>query len=260
MENQFSLKELYDFSLKTTYNMKIGNYEFAPGETIAFFDKIQIANFKEIDSSIAARGGFENRARVIWQRTDGVQINFTQGIFNELQFSILTNARLLQREENKGISVPKRVILESSDDGKIKLEYVPNTDTLFIYKGFQKIENFTLENNTINGLDPFTEYIIDYWYNYLGSGENVLIGRRLINGFLYATGKTKVKDDVTGLVRTGILKIPRFKLMSDLSMSLGKQANPVVGELEGMAMPFGNRGSARCMEFITLADDIDSDM
>lgn len=261
MNNQFSLKELYDFSLKATYKLKIGDYEFEPGETIAFFDKIQIANFKEIDSSVAARGGFENQTRVVWQKTDGVRINFQQGVFDEKQLALLTNARLLQRAENLGITIPQREILETDEDGTLTLKEEP-LEKIFIYGVDSKERelNFELNGTSVTGLAPYTDYLIDYFYNYMGSGENVLIGRRLINGMLYATGKTRVKDDVTGLVRTGILRIPKFKLMSDLSMTLGTQANPVVGTMEGLALPIGGKGSAHCMEFITLSSDIDSDM
>lgn len=259
MENQFSLKELYDFSLKATCIMKVGDYEFEPGETVAFFDKIQIANFKEIDSSVAARGGFENQTRVIWQKTDGVRISFTQGIFDERQFAILTNARLLQREPNLGITIPKRETLEANENGEIELKEIPRVTFIYNSNG-ERIKDFNLDNNLVSGLEPYTVYLIDYLYEYIGSGENVLIGRRLFEGPLYATGKTRVKDDVTGLVRTGILRIPKFKLMSDLSMALGSQANPVVGRLDGIALPFGGRGSAHCMEFLTLGDDVDSDM
>ena len=45
---QFSMKELYDVSLKSTYPMRIGNRTIEPGEKIAVFDKIQLANFNEI--------------------------------------------------------------------------------------------------------------------------------------------------------------------------------------------------------------------
>jgi hypothetical protein len=45
MNNEFSLKELYDVRLKATYPIEIGNHKFAPGETIAFFDKLTLANF-----------------------------------------------------------------------------------------------------------------------------------------------------------------------------------------------------------------------
>jgi hypothetical protein len=82
----------------------------------------------------------------------------------------------------------------------------------------------------------------------------------LTNGYLSLEGKTRVKDDITGQVTTGIIKIPKLKLMSDLSMRLGQDAVPVVGRLDAIAVPTGERGHKKVMELIFLNDDIDSDM
>jgi len=40
MENEFSLKELYDVFLKTTYPIEIAGKQFAEGEVLCIFDKI----------------------------------------------------------------------------------------------------------------------------------------------------------------------------------------------------------------------------
>ena len=48
--------------------------------------------------------------------------------------------------------------------------------------------------------------------------------------------------------------------MSDLSMRLGKNANPVVANFRAKAIPSGNKGSADVMDIFFLNDDIDSDM
>jgi hypothetical protein len=45
MNNEFGLKELYDLTLKATYPIEMQGRIFEPGEVIARFDKIQIANF-----------------------------------------------------------------------------------------------------------------------------------------------------------------------------------------------------------------------
>ena len=82
----------------------------------------------------------------------------------------------------------------------------------------------------------------------------------MIEGFLRLEGKTRVKDDISGKVRTGIFEVPKLKLMSDLSMRLGKNANPVVGSLGAMALPNGNRENVTVMDIFFLDDDIDSDM
>lgn len=72
MNNQFSLKELYDVRLKATYPIEIGNYKFEEGETIAFFDELTLANFQEIQNFTSANGGFDNRGRVFWTTTKEV--------------------------------------------------------------------------------------------------------------------------------------------------------------------------------------------
>ena len=75
MNNEFSLKELYEVRLKTTYPIEINGISFEKNETIAYFDKIQISNIDEVKTWVAARGGFDNRAHVIWEDTKQVNIN-----------------------------------------------------------------------------------------------------------------------------------------------------------------------------------------
>jgi hypothetical protein len=43
--NNFGIKELYDVALKTTYPIEMDGRVIEPGETIAVFDKISLANF-----------------------------------------------------------------------------------------------------------------------------------------------------------------------------------------------------------------------
>jgi hypothetical protein len=62
MNTEFGLKELYDLTLKATYPIEMEGYVFETGEVIARFDKIQIANFREITSRTSANGGHGNVA------------------------------------------------------------------------------------------------------------------------------------------------------------------------------------------------------
>jgi hypothetical protein len=66
---EFSMRELYSCRLKSTYNIEVAGKIVEPGEVIADFDKIQIANFNEIKSHIAARGGYMNEPQVVWDST-----------------------------------------------------------------------------------------------------------------------------------------------------------------------------------------------
>ena len=77
MNNEFGMKELYSVFLKTTYSMRMNGKDFEENEIIAAFDKIQIANFKEIVSRVSANGGYQNETRVIWEDPKEIQLNFT---------------------------------------------------------------------------------------------------------------------------------------------------------------------------------------
>lgn len=79
----FGTKELYEVALKSTSKMEINGNIIEKGETIALFDKIQIANFNEIKKSVSANGGFDNRAWVTWDSTQELDLYFTQGIFSK---------------------------------------------------------------------------------------------------------------------------------------------------------------------------------
>ena len=263
MEQQFGMKELYFAQLKTTSNIEIdGNY-LAPGETIATFDKIQISQFKEMEQYIAAVGGYENREWVIWRRPKELDLVFTQGIFNKAQFALMTNARL-GKFTNEKLLVSQREFLETDENGILTLSHAPYRGRpIFIYKvedGTKALDcTMHSENQIQTSLEAYTDVIIDYTYIYDASVSELTIGQEMIDGFLTFEGRTRVKDDVTGNTRTGIIKIPKLKLTSDLSISLGTNANPQVGRFDAKAMPIGERGQTRLMEFYFLSNDIDSD-
>lgn len=261
MENEFSLKELYDVFLKTTYPMEIAGRQFQEGETLCIFDKIQISQFNEKKAVVTAHGGFEDRDRVFWESTKDVELTFSQGIFNHLQFALLVNANLIYTKENDSIKIPVREILESNGDNKLKLSYLPCGEVFFYEKATNEKTIFQdVGEGTYLTPKPYTEYVCDYYYDYNNGAQFVTIGNQLINGFLRLEGKTRVKDDITGKTRTGIIEIPKLKLMSGLSMRLGKNANPVVANFKTIAVPVGTGGLSTVINIFFLNDDVDSDM
>jgi hypothetical protein len=92
MTNELNFKELYEVSLKATYPIEVSGNSIEPGETIASFDKILIANFQEIKQSASANGGFDNRSHIYWDTTKEVKISFAQGIFSKTHLALMTNA------------------------------------------------------------------------------------------------------------------------------------------------------------------------
>ena len=261
MENGLNFKELYSVSLKATLPIEVGGNSIEPGETVASFDKIQIANFQEIKSITSANGGFDNRGLVFWESTKEVKINFTQGIFSKIQLALMANSQFIENVGKEIVPINMREEFESDERGRIDIGRVLR-DPVFVYDKTtgKKITGWTRVNNVIYLSEQYKEVIVDYWYDYNNGFTTMRVGKPLTTGFLSLTGKMKVKDDTTGKVVTGIIKIPKLRLMSDLSIRVGSDAIPQVGRLDAVAVPEGARGQSKIMEIIFLNDDIDADI
>lgn len=277
---EFSFKELYEVKIKSTYSIEVADTVIEPGEVIACFDKIQIANFQEVKTHISARGGYLNEPRVVWDSTQQMNIEFAQGVFSKSQYALMNNLKYL-----KPVEVPYELIGEreekttgsdADNKGKVWLKFVPHCD-VYVYDGvtgqkFPREEdregNFYWKWNGGKEIEIIDDengvkdrkLIIDYCFLYSNATSILKVGKEFTTGFLWLEGKTKVKDDETGLVKTGIIRIPKLKLMSDLSIRVGKQANPIVGRFSAVAYPTGVQGSKEVMRLVFLEDDIDSDM
>ena len=262
MEYEFSLKELYDVFLKTTYPMEIAGKQFEKGEALCVFDKIQIANFNENKEVVTAHGGYQDKDRVFWETTKDVELVFSQGIFNELQFALLCNSKIIKTVQDSSIKIPIREFLESNGNSRLTLSKTP-CGKIFCYNketGEKLSLQLDEEEDTYITSSPYLEVICDYYYDYNDSARIVTIGDHLITGFLRLEGKTRVKDDITGKTRTGIIEIPKLKLMSGLSMRLGKNANPVVANFKTLLVPDGTGRKSNVMNIFFLDNDVDSDM
>ena len=261
MTNDIGFKELYEVSLKSTLSIEVGGNSIEPGETIAFFDKIQIANFQEIKSSATASGGWDNRTHIYWETTKEIRINFTQGVFSKMQLALMSNSSLINNNGEQIILVNKREEKESDGAGKIEFGNALH-EPIFVYdkETGKKITGWTYSNNRILLNQAYKSVIVDYHYKYDNGCVTMTVGKPLTQGYLSLVGKMRVKDDTTGKVVTGIIKIPKLRLMSDLSIRVGSDAIPQVGRLDAVAVPEGARGQSKIMEIIFLNDDIDADM
>ena len=261
MTNELNFKELYEVSLKSTLPIEVSGTKIEAGETIASFDRIQIANFQEIKSAASANGGWDNRAHIFWETTKEVKINFSQGVFSKIQLALMTNAQLIDNEGDQIISINKREEFESDEYGKIVVGRTLR-QPVFVYDKAtgKKITDWTSTADSIILNEAYKSVVVDYWYDYDNGCQIMTVGRPLTQGYLSLVGKMRVKDDITGKVKTGIIKIPKLRLMSDLSMRVGSDAIPQVGRLDAVAVPEGGRGQSKVMEIIFLNDDIDADM
>lgn len=261
MDGQFSFKDFENVYLKATYNMKIGNREFSPNEVITVFDKIQIAGLADVTDVRSARGGFGNRARVYWQTVQEQNLQFAQGVMSKYQFALMANSFMFDKTDLPAVGITTTEYHEISEQNTITLEHKPCKD-LYIYKKEtgEKITDYSIDESLITFTDmAYTEVVVNYIYDYTNATELFRLGRALINGFVSLEGRTRIKDDTTGLVKTGILYIPHLKLTSDLSIRLGAQANPIVANFSAIGVPVGSRNETYVSEFCILGDDLSSD-
>lgn len=265
MEN-FSFSELYDVVLKATYPMKIEKRTFEEGEVVCEFDKIQIADFGELKKVARAQ---DTRTLLVWDNTQEVQIVFTQGVFSKEQFAVLNNARVLNEENltDEEMMLAQREKIETDEDGAFSLKrqpeasqpiFITRKDTGEICNTIKKIgENkYVLEPAT-----PFTDLIIDYSFKYQARQSHMHFGLQITECFFTLEGRTRFKDDKDGKLKTGIIKIPRLRIITPFHISVGKDATPNVAAFNGIACPaLGNKRNSYTMKMILLDEDIDTDI
>jgi hypothetical protein len=262
MDNEFGMQELYFVQLKSTYPIEVKGKEIATGEVVAAFDKIQIANFQEIHKEIAAQGGYQNRKLIIWNRTEGVNLVFTQGIFSKTQLALMNNTRLVNIGESQIIRIAEREELETNSEGIITLTHAPIDSWIFVYnkETGEKLTNLRMVGEKeIQTPLVYKEVIVDYEYGYDNGVDVSIVGEEIFDGFLTLEGRSRIKDDVTGETHTAIIRIPKLKITSDFNLTLGTNAQPVVGKFRGTAMPIGPARDTKALEIYFLEDDIDKD-
>lgn len=264
-----SFKELYDVYLKATYPMEIGKRKFEVGEPVAHLDRIQTSGLQEVNEYVTAHGGFADATRIIWNTTKELRINFQQGVFSPKDFALATNANLVEYAASSPIWVTATEDHESDENGQFMLNHHLCTN-LFVYKQSTgekvsyTVTDVTDSDNVVHTqvtvTDIYTDFRVNYQYDDLEGCQMLQFGNNLTNTFLQLEGKTRVKDDTNGIVTTGLLVIPKLKLMSGLSIVLGAQATPISAKFTGVGLPVGTRGNTRVCEFYFLNNDIDSDM
>lgn len=257
----FSFKELYGVSLKATSEMEIEGRKIEPGETIAVFDKIMFSTFSETKDVRVAQGGYGNKGLIYWETNKDIRLTLSQGVFSTTQMALMTNTKLLKNEGDEIIVVSARDTIETDENGAAATKHEMNGLT-FVYDAETgaRVLDAVCEGTTVTTNVPYQSLIVDYQYNYDNGYTSFVFGQNLTNKYLSLEGKTRVKDDVTGQVTTGIIKIPKLRLLSNLSIRLGKDAVPVAPSLNAIALPVGERGKEVIMEMAILNDEIDSDL
>lgn len=253
----FGIKEIYDCVLKPTLTIEFGGKTYQPHEPIIIFDKLQIADFKEVQSHAFARGGYHNQVRVTWDTTEELSLTFSQGLFSKTSLALLGNSNLRHDET---VEVFEIEYLTVDENKQVELKNTPKT-TPYIYTSTAASPSYSINNKiiTFTNLEEGDRVSVYYTFDYVNA-DIITIGQKGLHGFLELSAKTRLKDDITGQIVTGIFEIPKLKLMSDFSIRLGSDAPPAVGRFTITAYPTGVRGKERVADLIILKDNLDSDL
>lgn len=262
-EEIFGTKELYDVCLKTTYPMEIGGIQFSQNETIIEFEKIQMMSTQTLTRTFSAKGGYIGETLVNWQNVSEIEFQFSQGVCSFEQLAILSNARLVNKADNSILIDNKEIV--QNENNLLTLSQVPTSESVFIYNKDtgEKILDFSINENIItldNKYSNIIDILVRYQYYYKNKSQVLQVGKQLTSGFLSLTGRMSLKDDNSGRVVTGIITIPKLKLMSDLSIRLGQNLSPMMTNFYGVGYPVGDRENKTVCEIIKLNDNIDSDI
>lgn len=266
----FGIKELYDISIKATNPMQFCGRIYEKGEPIVFLERAQFGVLNDTEIRIFARGGKENRRLVMWNTTQPIQMQIQQGVISKENLSALSNNYLVEKVK-QSIPFHKRIAPDLVSDEeyiKLKLPYKPNNLTqLFLYdtdnNKIKKTDYFINENYDtllVKNTEDYryiNEFIVD---SYFDKEVDVLnIGKDALRGYFRLEAKTRLKDDIDGIEKTGIFIIPKMRIMSDLSIRLGDSIAPFIYGFTFEGEPVGSYGESRVCDLYFLDEDLDAD-
>ena len=269
--DEFGIKELYDIAIKTTRPIQFCGRTYEEGEPLVFLERAQFGVVNENRIRVFARGGKENRRLIMWETTQPIQMQIQQGVISKENLSALTNNFLVE-EVNQSIPFHKRIApqLTDSNDEFIELElpHKPNTLTkLFLYDDknnkISKEDYFINEEYTkllVKNEEQYreiAEFVVDSYFD--ETGHVLSIGKDALRGYFRLEARTRVKDDIDGIEKTGIFVIPKMRIMSDLSIRLGDSINPFVYGFTFEGEPVGGYGESHVCDLVFLNEDLDAE-
>lgn len=256
----FGVKELYDVTFRLTYPDCIFGRDYEEDEIILRFDKINMAILSEYRTRTSANGGYLNKVQVYWDEPRAMNFTFTNGLANKKMLSVLTNNNLIDKNN---VSVPIKEIIDTIGIEEYKLKFpIDLNKPYFLYRKDRKLNknDYYFENNFLYVNDNnYSDLFLDY-YTLKENQKTLRIGQNFIGGFLKMEGKTRLKDDIDGQEKTGIIVIPKLRIMSDLSIRLGEYESPNIYNFSIEGQPTAGRYGAYICDIQLLDTDIDADI
>lgn len=240
---EMGIKDLEHVVLKAKEYTTIGPYTFEPGEPVLYFKNIQIALLSENTQVVAARGGFLNQPRVVWEDRSDTTFQFSNGTLNPISLNMLLEANMLQQDKHY---VPMQEVIELDEAGIGYTSHMPDVSKKRYYKIFQA---GNIQHNT--KLMPIEEgqkltfgkdyaglsIVADYYFEPKNQPITYTMNRERKANLYSLEATFYLKDENDGLLHTGILEMPKVYIMSNINLRMGERADPTVGTFRIVAMP-----------------------
>lgn len=260
MEEQYGIKELYDITLRLRAPLEIAGKKYDTNEAILMLDKANIATVTESRINQQATGGYHNIPLINWETDKEVNFSITNGLLSPVSWALLSNSKVKRKSVQSVNYIEPVQALCDDDYCAIDLKYKPNAildlmgvqgnpnneplpmgrrpelmlkplppskvKWIFCYdERGNKIKDFEIYGNRVYFRDDYSKVYVDYTFDYYDGLDSIEIGDRLMNGFYSLTGKFSSKAYSDGVVRTGVITIPKCKINNALSMKLGRDVD-----------------------------------
>lgn len=257
---EMGIKDLEHVVLKAYNPMSLGGRVFEAGEPVLLFKNLQIALLSENTHIVAARGGYLNQPRVIWEDRNDTTFQFSNGTINPLSLNLLLEANMLSPHKTY---IPFQEIVELDDDGNCFLSHLPAKEKKIFYKTFLRdnLQDKIVPKETKDNFLSFGEeyankdIIVDYYFVPKQSPLTYTMNRERQANLYTLEATFYLKDENEGLLHTGILEMPKIYIMSNINLRMGEIADPTVGTFKIVAMPENLEGYEQTISRITFLDD-----
>lgn len=93
---KFGVREITDIVFKAKTSQRLGDYTFAKGEPVIYFDSAKTSTVESASTSVYAQGGRGNPRLLAWEGDKTATLTFEEAMLSPLGFSILSGANLIE--------------------------------------------------------------------------------------------------------------------------------------------------------------------
>lgn len=288
------VKELNKVVLKAKVPMQFGERQLEIGESVLYFEKVNMSLLTEQNNPIMARGGWGNMPHVIWEDRSEIRFTLSEGVMSSISMGVLLSAAMSVPSES--LMIPTHEVvgeLELTEDEIDELDNIPFGETnpnpipyenrkfiglsnlphligkkAFIYTyqrnvaqkkvyGVYKKYLETQGKYIVELTPPFEsgmEYLVDYYYKYSDNALVYMIQKERFNGLFTLEGMFYSKDENEGKNYPNLIYMPKVRIVSDISLRLGERADPTTAVFNIIGMPETTDESRNLILKITRLD------